>query len=896
MRVPSAAHVYLTSTGRLARRLRHQYRMSNLDQGRTGWESLAAFSLNDWLRIKWAEAWPEEIPAHPLFRLHLLTELLAEIPPPSALDEDIHLCQLLDDTCGTLIRHNVDPSSGPSSSSLVEWRRTICRRFMVTLESKGFFHPAELPSRVARGIMNGVLSCPDRIVLAGFDSPAPVEFDLFRTLEGTAAVEHTDPPEQEPGLLEAVALPSPEQEVLYLLERIIEDAQTIPLHRIGIVVPDLEAYAPRIEEAFKSLTADARPLHDACFNISLGKPVQSFPLIKAALLPLQILLEGATRESLLSLFLSPYYRWGDTQRISRSDRVWRASQVDEGLSDLIGCLKRKAPDILGGIPSAKMDRLLAFSKLDASSKKPFSSWLGELRTLWSSLDFPVVADETDAIAFKHLREILGILDNHLSGTWMDGFDLHSWLSFITAREMSQAAGSEEAGIQILGLIESRGHDFDRLYIIGLSDRALPQPVRPLPFLDASERKVVQGGTPESQYAFARTSFQRLLSSAPEVILLRPEQIDLEPLSPSPFWPGVEERRSIDLWSDPGPSWLRAGWLKSAFDGLKLAQSLPSDILTAVTSLGPSLSAGEARLQPDIPLTLSLSEMEKAVVCPCRFFLEVILGIAPLRDPLTSLYPLERGQRLHRVLALFTREARERYAAANPAGEDARRLLADCVEKVLHDVALHPRWLIERRLWLDEKGLLSAWLDMEIARRGEGWTVIAEEAAFDGLRIDGCPVVLKGRIDRIDAHPHHGLICWDYKTGSHPGKNDLLYRLTAPQLPVYLMALREGAVSGLEAPGNGPSLSIGYWQLKSPVEAGMTLIGGSDVSWDDTLREWTSLLAKIGRLIESGDFPPRPFPFSRIERPETLCLSCPVRALCERGLVSDVLGTDDEAIP
>lgn len=896
MTASSMDKVYLTSTGRLARRLRHHDRLSNLERGETGWESLAAMSLNDWLRIKWAEAWPEEIPAHLLFRLHLLSELLAEIPPPAGLDQDIHLCQTLDDTCGTLIRHQVDPSSGPPSSSLVEWRRAICRRFLFRLASKGFFHPAELPSRVSCGILRGALSCPGRIVLAGFDSPAPVEIDLFRDLEARTTVTLFDAPERRPGLLKAVALPSPDQEVLYLLHRVIEDAQRIPLHRIGVVVPDLDAYAPRLEEAFQSLTADTRSLGASCFNISLGKPVQSFPLIKAALLPLKTLLEGATREGLLALLLSPYYRWGDTQKISRSDWVWRASQVDDGLNDLIGCLKRKAPDILDAIPSEKMDRLLAFSRLGASVQRPFSSWLAELRGLWSSLDFPVLSDETDAVAFKHLGDLLNLLDLHLAGTRVNGFDVHAWLSFITAHEMAQAETSEEAGVQVLGLIESRGHDFDKLYILGLSDRSLPQPVRPFPFLDASERRVVQGGTPESQYAFARTSFQRLLSSAPEVILLRPEQIDLEPLSPSPFWPGGEERESVDLWTDPGPSWLRAGWLRAAFEGVASGQSLPRDIVTTVKSLGPPLSAGQTRLQQDLPRSLSLSEMEKALACPCRFFLEVLLGIAPLRDPFTSLYPLERGQRLHRVLALFTREARKRFAAPGPTGEEARRLLADCVGKVLRDVASHPRWLIERRLWLDEKGLLPAWLAMETARRAEGWTVIAEEATFEDLRIGSCPIALKGRIDRIDSHPLHGLLCWDYKTGSHPGKHDVLYRFTAPQLPVYLMALREGAVAGLEAPGKGSFPSIGYWQLKSPSEAGMTFIGGSDIPWDDTLRKWTRLLEKISRLIGSGDFPPRPFPFSRTEKPETLCLSCPVRVLCERGLVSDVLETDNEAIP
>jgi len=890
----SPAHLYLTATGRLARRLRHEYRMVNLSRGSTGWEALNALSLNDWLKVKWSESWPEEIPAHFFHRMRLLMDLTQEIPPPASLETDLQLCKSLDDTYALLIRHGLEPCSGFPSTPLVEWRRQMSRGFKENLASTGHFHPAELPSRIARAIEKGVLSCPDRIVISGFDFPAPIETNLFRVLEKKASFTKMDFPDRAPDRLEAAALPSPEQEIQYLVHRIVEDARSTPLNRIGVVVPTLDFYADALEKSLTSITGKAHFPDSAWYNISLGKTVLSFPLIRASLLPLQMVLERTPRESLLALFLSPYYQWGSVQNISRADHVWRKSQAEGGLDELLDCLEKKAPEILNGIARRKIQDLCKFADIDFSVKRPLFFWLKELENLWFSLDFPVLSDEKDSISLHHLTNILKDMRTHLDGVSINGFDLLSWLHFLAAGEISQTGAPEEAGIQVLGLIESRGHDFDRLYVLGMSDRSLPQPVRPLPFLDAAERRRVLGGTPESQYVFAEKSFKQLLSSSPIITLLRPEQVDLEPLSPSPFWPGTETKRYVDLWNDPGPAWLRAGWLRSAFDGLKTSGSARQGSFLSIPAVQRKSQQVRTRSVYPLPRTLSVSNLEKAVTCPCLFFLEAILGIEPLRDPLTSLYSMERGERLHRVLSLFTRESRKKKIAPDLERKDAIRLLTGCVDRTLRDVATQPRWLVERRLWLEEGGLLLKWIEMEIGHREKGWMVIAEEISFKNLKIPGLPFTLKGRMDRIDYHPDLGLICWDYKSGSHPGKNDVLFRLTSPQLPIYLMALRRGVVPGLCITYEILPQSVGYLQLKSPGEISMTLIGGQDFSWEKYLAEWESLFLKIGDVLSRGDFPPQPYPFSRLDKPEEICATCPHITLCERGLIPNSFERDEEA--
>ncbi len=462
---------------------------------------------------------------------------------------------------------------------------------------------------------------------------------------------------------------------------------------------------------------------------------------------------------------------------------------------------------------------------------------------------------------------------------MDGHEFYSFLTHIAAGKITQISASEDAGIQILGLIESRGLDFDKLYVLGLDDRALPQPVRPLPFLDTSERKLVQGGTPEAQYEFGLKTFSNLIACAPDVTLLRAEQEDSKPLTPSPFWPKGETAKYLDIWSDPGPAWMRANWLRSAYEGLK------SNVISARASI---YSKEDSLLDPKIlPEKISASNIETAIICPFRFLLDVILKIEPLEEMRPVISPMERGIRIHRILASFTNKVRKGDFHLERDREKAITLLSKCVDEVLKDVADQPQWDVERRLLLSEgspPGILLSWLDAETRHRQNGWKCIAEEADFKGLKYDGWSFPLGGRIDRIDYHKDAGLICWDYKTGNYPNQKDILERLTAPQLPVYLLAMHTGKIPAMDKYTDQEThLSAGYIQLKTPAQVKMHPIKEIDFKWDESLNKWVKIIADIGKIFQKGDFRANPYPVSNIENREIACENCPFLTLCERGI-------------
>ncbi len=865
--------LYLTATGRLARSLKRNFRLKFLAGGEMGWEPLQAMNLNAWMERAWSGSWPEETPAADLFRMNLWKKLSGSIAPPSPLTVDTNLCAILDENYGTMVRHGLDPVSGIPSTPLVEWRRKISAAFREKLEVQGLFHPSFFPVLLRHAINDGRIIPPEKISLAGFESPAPVERELFTTLERRSDLEYPDLTARKPRKVEALALPSPDQEVLYLVHRLARDAQTTPLHRIGVIVPNMNRYMKMLERNLKDVTVGTAPHGSYWFNMTKGVPLTETHLMKAALLPLRFVLEGQTRELLLSLLTSPYYefRQGKRHRIARADIVWRNCSLESGLEDLLRVLKLRDPGTYDLIPSQNIEHLLSFCRAARTSGKMKGAfWTEQIGNLWTGLGFPVLSDEKDTIDGRSLNEIMREIDRHLSGEPMDCGEFLSWMTHLASRRMAQTGAAEDAGIQIMGIVESRGLDFDKLYVLGMDERSLPEPARPLPLLDASERRLVQGGTAQSQYEFGKNAFDNLLRLAPETTFLRAEQEDAKPLAPSPFWPRNEEKRSIDIWNAPDPAWMRTGWLRSAFEGLRERTS-------------PEPPEDKPLVPPRIPDTVPVSRFQKAIVCPYRFFVEGILKMEPLEDIEPDVSPREKGIRIHRTLAFFTQRLREQGMELND--ERAHDLLTTCVDDVLHSVANKPHWEVERRRWIGTKGdpgggMLSDWLALERERYMAGWRCVAEEIDFDSLKITGVPFCLKGRIDRVDFDKKNGILLWDYKTGRSPSAADIVKHMKDCQLIVYLMALQGGHMPSLE-PYISPDapFSAGYIRLKSSGDIDMFPIRGIE----SAIGEWEKTLAELGEILGSGDFRAEPFPVSSTGKRDLPCEECPVMTLCRMGV-------------
>jgi probable DNA repair protein len=879
----------LTSGGRLARHLKHKYRESQIAAGKMGWVSPDILSLNAWTWKAWNMTWSSTRPLSHASCLRLWKEACNRVPPPQPFLPDLKLFQALDETYTVLVRHGLSPE-GPTASAapLLSWRREIMQIFEALARNLKGFHPAFLPVHLAQAIREGAVRLPEAIVLAAFEAPAPIEETLFDCLASLCTLRRFDLPTGSPEKTERVVMPSRKQEVAWLTRQLVMDAQTIPLNRIGVVVPDTETHAPYIKQTFSEIMGKSADQARSAYNISMGTPLLERPLVQSGLLPLRFWVEGQTRTLLLSLVLSTYYgRWATSRdRIAQADCVWRKQSLDAGLHTLLQALSDQAPELLlhlnGGDPTFE-EALGAFVQ---ESDRTGSGWVHTLEAFWDVVGFPAIADEADTGAWRHLRALLHRIREDLKRTSMSLANFTGLLHHLTSEELVHIKGSEEAGIQVLGIIESRGLDFEKLYVLGLSAGSLPRPVRPLPFLDVWERHEVQGATVESQYVFAQKAFHHLLACAPHVILIRPEEESAEPLAPSPFWAQVvaeETRCAVDLWNAPDSVWARATWLQQAKKGL-----------TQPTAFPPDEPPVEGHLVPE---TVSVSQLAMAFVCPFRFYAETILKIFPLDELIMGISPLERGNLLHKALALFTSRYRDQGLAGRKDGAAMEALLSACSDEVLSSntgkarhtgkdtLGQHSR-AMERRRWMGDKdeapGLLTQWLDLELQRFDEGWYWLCEESSFDGLTVPGWPFSIAGRIDRIDGHKDKGVMLWDYKSGEHPSGQAVLEHLIDPQIPAYVLAAKEHRIAEVEKELRpNTHVSGGYIVLKRPSSVGHKVLTPKGRNWDQVLQQWKEAVASLGKKLVSGEFEAGPYPVSESVRKEKACLYCPYRPLCGR---------------
>jgi ATP-dependent helicase/nuclease subunit B len=862
----------LTSGSRMARQLLHRYRLQQIDNNHKSWQPLEARSLNGWLHKSWQDLWEDKALAGSWLRLHLWHEIILNNPPPADLPLDLALCQTLDQTYGVLLRHLLDPSEAQYPSPLVSWRQNVCGEFISALGELNRWHPAELPIKIAEAINSGRLALPKSLILAAFEAVAPMEEKLFSVLSQKTDLAVFPLPKEKPGNVHAVTLADHQQEILYLGQKLLHSCQELRPGSIGVVVPNLELYAPALRRTLRTLLGQPSNSREETFNITLGTPLLEHPLVQAALIPLRLLGDEEKRHLLMGLLLSPYYgAWaGNRRQLARLDHYWREMTPEAGLDSLYGKVRSSEPKLVpylspGG--TDLLDLLLPFQRRISLSAE---GWKDLLNKLWDSVQFPLLADESDRIAFNHLESTLISLVTDLGSATMNARTFLAWFRQALSAEIFQLAASEQAGVQVMGLIESRGLAFQRLFLLGMTSTALPQPVRPLPFLDYEERKKVLGGTLRSQYEFAHAAFQHLLATSPEIILTRPEEIEGEPVSATPFWQTGWQSASVDFWTIPDAAWSRARWLRSAWKGF-------------IEPRTEDTEADHLSIPIAFPKSISVSSLAVAFQCPFRFLIQELLQLKPLAEPVGGLRPEDRGLSVHQVLACITRKLRSRLQEENLHWEIVFPSVQECVDAVHEKMAAIPSWQVERRRWLGkESGLLKLWFQQELNHLQEGWRWLAEEIPFKGLTLEGWPTTLTGRIDRVDLHPELGLLCWDYKSGSSPNFAEVFSHLSEPQLPAYLLAIVHGLV---KIPGHSRlhkyPLQAGYITLKSEKNLKLDRFRADAEQWQDLLGVWQKRLAELGHQLQQGVFQAEPAPSAQPRERERLCSYCGLLTICDR---------------
>ncbi|MBV9787584.1 MAG: PD-(D/E)XK nuclease family protein [Chloroflexi bacterium] len=450
----------------------------------------------------------------------------------------------------------------------------------------------------------------------------------------------------------------------------------------------------------------------------------------------------------------------------------------------------------------------------ATDKLPsaqLQSWLAALdleQRAWQQTE-AALDDWAITIDRRHWTRLLDFLrqSERLGAALGDPLTLDAAVDVFTSAQalIIPEGQSHERAVAIWQPATLGGCSAQTVFVAGLHEGALPQPLHPLPFANDEALIAAFGALPgfippqihdrAAAWERARQELQRAIGRAGSAVQLSYSRADRQ---------GRTRLPSPVLANAIGAQIDRHGQLHSPM----IERTLAADQSAEELGLWPQRFNADAllELQPplpsivppsDSPFRVSPTAIEDYFTCPRRCFYARSLNLYDVvSSPRQAL-----GHVVHNALNDLL------YEGGDEIDESQARAL----------VARH--WLPNDHRWgsqlketvfrqLAEKAV------MQLARyeheRPDRTTFLGGELGFEWL-IPGTDIVVNGRIDRIDRGAD-GLHVIDYKLGQQsPSINELLNEFVPPrdeksdaawrpgdiQLPVYALALEQGKVEGMD---------------------------------------------------------------------------------------------------
>lgn len=194
---------------------------------------------------------------------------------------------------------------------------------------------------------------------------------------------------------------------------------------------------------------------------------------------------------------------------------------------------------------------------------------------------------------------------------------------------------------------------------------------------------------------------------------------------------------------------------------------------------------------ETPNRLPVTAFRDYLRSPYLFYLRHVLGLRTRGDVPRELDRRAFGALVHEALRVF--------AQTDAAGSDDERRVREALRDALHDVSrrqfgARPPMAVRLQVRMAERRL-AIFARLQVQRARAGWRIVASEwsppaarpATFD---VDGVPVVLTGRIDRIERNEAtKEWAIFDYKTGRSAQSPETEHRTRDGrwrdlQLPLY----------------------------------------------------------------------------------------------------------------
>ncbi|QDP72275.1 PD-(D/E)XK nuclease family protein [Legionella israelensis] len=602
--------------------------------------------------------------------------------------------------------------------------------------------------------------------------------------------------------------------------------------KIAVVVPDLQQRSRTLQRQFK------RHIKDDVFNFSLGQSLNHYPLVTHAFICLSLNSRYLTHHQAQVLLYSAYLKGSDGEFHQRTQAAQDSSLLREkniALSQWIKTFHYQLP-----VLTSCLEQLNNYP-IKASIDEWIELFVKRLEILGFPGDLPLNSENHQC--FQRFFELFDSFKQlALISTTLSFQEAFQALCDLAQQTIFQPE-SKNKPVQVLGLLEASGCEFDSLWCMGLTDQCLPAKTQLSPFIPypLQREKNMPHSSPEHEWQLALRLLQRFQRASKRTVFSYPELSGDTPNLPSPL---ITE----------------------------MAKFIPSVVLTEQSSLPPLNILKEnyvIPLQPDELISGGTTLLANQAKCPFRAFAAHRLRAKPANRLKDGLDPQERGQIVHKVMEKIWRSLGNQQKLLS-LDEQA---LHQCIETAIKDSLriffmdkneLFPSLMKEVEL-TRLKRLIYSCLSWEKQR--PSFTIEAIEKDFI-FRIHDQD--FKVRVDRIDKLEDEEKWVIDYKTTIPAGQPWNEDRPIEPQLLLY--ALLDEAIKTLMfiqlKAGQITSKSFSEKDLNIPHNRSLK----NDESWSKQRKRWKKLLDDLVKEFSDGYCAPQPIHSS-------ICTQCDFQSLC-----------------
>lgn len=616
-----------------------------------------------------------------------------------------------------------------------------------------------------------------------------------------------------------------QQLIAWLQLKLTQGAQ-----RVGVVIPNLQQESRFLQRIVE------QHFDPALFNISLGQALGDFPLVAHALVWLKLDTAHLNHHQASLLLQSPYLGNAKEEFLARSHYLQESTLLQNPQCSL----KTLADDLETLVPI--LSALLKSVKPYPESAS-IQEWIRLFQERLNSLGYPgdyglsshnYQCFNKFTAVFDEFRQ-LSLLSPTL--TRQEAIEAFSHLINNTIFQ----AQKKNAVIQISGLLEASGCEFDSLWVMGLTDQCLPQKTRLSAFIPPQLQRelFMPHSVPERELQFAQQTLQRLQRGSGETVFSYPKLLGDTPNLPC----------SLITHYPPLPP------LALTSDTLSPSLITEEELYHAPLSSEEQVSGGTALLA-------------NQAKCPFKAFAEHRLKAKPLQITAEGLDHKEKGQLIHKIMELLWTKLTSQEQLLNLTESELALLIEQTINTALAPVQQsHPDSfpaLVHEVEYIRLKRLVYACLEWEKKRPPFSITAIEQTYSVNLAGLD-----FTVRVDRLDQVANQKWVI-DYKSTLPTSKPWNEERPKEPQLLLYALLDEEINTLLLLQLKTGNIICSGFSEEKQDIYGISSL--KKEETWTEYRNNWQEQLNLLAEEFQNGHCPPQPINAS-------LCQHCSFQNLC-----------------